>query len=207
MTTQSPRNKGQCSLVGPAQPKGKLLRRDVKVFPRDSDSECSVSLSGLLTYSILPCTPSPLASHCQLTPPAPSPLAHELTPRRHRRRHCPPPVAAFILLSNKPPPARAPTRYVRCRRRGLWFVPRVSRPRYDLRRRRRRSRGCIHPTTEQTPATATGHTARYVPPSLSCLPSPPPRGRSRAIFFYSFSPPPGTEAYHITYYFIIIIKQ
>jgi hypothetical protein len=41
MTTQSPRNKGQWSSVGPAQPKGKLRPIDTprKRFPRNSEIE------------------------------------------------------------------------------------------------------------------------------------------------------------------------
>jgi hypothetical protein len=84
MTTQSLRNKGQCSSVGPAQSKGKLCLIDTprKRFLRNSEIECSAYPSGLLTYIVHPCTPSPLANRCQLVPPAPSLLAHELTPRR-----------------------------------------------------------------------------------------------------------------------------
>jgi hypothetical protein len=72
-------------LSRPRATKGKTspnLHADFSVLPRDSDSECSAYPSGLLTYIIHPCTPSPLASRCQLAPPAPSPLAHELTLRR-----------------------------------------------------------------------------------------------------------------------------
>jgi hypothetical protein len=85
MTMQSPKNKGQCSSVGPAQPKRKFrpIYTPRKCFPHNSDIECSTYTSGLLTYIIHPCTPSSLASRCQLAPPAPSPLAHELTLRRH----------------------------------------------------------------------------------------------------------------------------
>jgi hypothetical protein len=81
MTTQGPKNKGQCSSVGPAQPKRKRLPINTlkKRFSRaKSDSKCSACLSGLLTYIVPPCTPSPLTSRSQLSPPAPSPLATEL---------------------------------------------------------------------------------------------------------------------------------
>jgi hypothetical protein len=54
------------------------LHADFSVLSRGSDSECSAYPSGLLTYIIHPCTPSPFASRCQLAPSASSPLAHEL---------------------------------------------------------------------------------------------------------------------------------
>jgi hypothetical protein len=109
----------------------------VKVFPRVSDCECSASLSGLLTYTILPCTPSPLASRCQLAPPAPSPLAHELT--RHCRcapRHSlqvPPPTPPCSCRHPHTAPAAAaassyhrlcpvPLRYARCPPPPLCFL-------------------------------------------------------------------------------------
>jgi hypothetical protein len=74
-------------------------------------------------------------------------------------------------------------RHRRCCR--PWSVPRVSRPRYDLRGHRRRSHSCIYPTTQQTQAIATNHTARYIQPLLNCLPSYPfpPREISRHSFF------------------------
>jgi hypothetical protein len=121
MTTQSPKNKGQCSTVGPAQPKRKLLPTGCEGFPCDSNSECSARLSGLLTYIVLSCTPSPLSSRRQLAPPAPSPLVH----------------AAAAL----------PVAACECCRRRPYFVSRVSRPRYVLRCRRRR----CHPATAATP--------------------------------------------------------
>jgi hypothetical protein len=60
MTVQGPKNKGQCSLVSPAQPKGKLrpIYTPRKRFPRNSDIQWSAYPSGLLTYIIHPCTPS-----------------------------------------------------------------------------------------------------------------------------------------------------
>jgi hypothetical protein len=83
----------------------------VKVFPRDSDSECSASLSVLLTYNILPCTPSPSANRSQLTPPALSPLANELTPRRRcasrRSLRVPPPRSPSQLASAAAAAARS----------------------------------------------------------------------------------------------------
>jgi hypothetical protein len=123
MTTQGPKNKGQCSSVGPAQPKGKL--RPISFFALISNS-------------------------------------------RRRRRQPVPPVSA------------AP-RYIRYRRRHRRFL------------------GCINPMTEQTPATATSHDARYVHPSLNGLPSSPfsLRETSRLYFFDSSSPPPGTDAYQL----------
>jgi hypothetical protein len=271
MTTQSPWNKGQCSSVGPAQPKGKLRPIDTprKRFPCNSEIKCSAYSRGLLTYIVHPCTPSPLTSRCQLAPPAPSPLAHELTLRRRRRRHprtvpaataspyhrlrpvpsgtraarrrrcAPPPFPRSLRECRircprsclRPPQQQAaaaspcprlrpltgtcaaaaasfaspiPRRPCECRlRRRSRFVPRVSRPRYDFRRHRRRcrSRGCFNPTTEQASATATYHAAKYFRPSLNCLPSFPssPREISRHFFFLFdlLSPPPGTEAYQL----------
>jgi hypothetical protein len=87
------------------------------VFRANSDSECSACLSGLLTYIVLPCTPSPLTSRCQLTPPAPSPLAHELIHAtaalpvaacecRRRPRNC---LRPSLHEQQPPPPARAPS--------------------------------------------------------------------------------------------------
>jgi hypothetical protein len=155
-----------------AQPNRKLRPIDTprKRFPRNSEIECSACPSGLLTHIVHPCTPSHLASCCQLAPPAPSPLAHELT----LRRRCTSPsqlasaaaAAAAVLASP---------------------IPR--RPR-ECRRRRHRSRGCINPTTEQTSATATYHAARYVHYSLSCLPSPPYCPRETSCHFFLFVPTP-----------------
>jgi hypothetical protein len=68
-------------LSRPRAIKGKTspnLHAEKTFFRANSDSECSTYSSGLLTYIIYPCTPSPLASRCQLAPPAPSLLAHEL---------------------------------------------------------------------------------------------------------------------------------
>jgi hypothetical protein len=79
---QSPKNKMQCFGSRPRATKGKTspnLHADFPLFLANSDSECSAYSSGLFTYVIYPCTPSPLASRCQVAPPAPSPLAHELT--------------------------------------------------------------------------------------------------------------------------------
>jgi hypothetical protein len=90
----------------PHATKGKtspILTRKENGFPADDDSECSASLSGLLTYTIAPCTPSPSISCCQLAPPALSLLAAELTSRRSLRVPPPPPV---VCVPGAPPPAR-----------------------------------------------------------------------------------------------------
>jgi hypothetical protein len=86
------------------------MRRE-NAFPRNSDSEYSACPCGLLTYIILPCTPSPLASRCQLAPSAPSPLAHELT---HAAAAFP--VAACECRHRQPvsPASPGPLRYARC---------------------------------------------------------------------------------------------
>jgi hypothetical protein len=115
MMTQSSKNKGQYSSVGPAQPKGKLrpIYTPRKRFPRNSDIECSAYPSSLLTHIIHLCTPSPLTSRCQLAPRAPSLLAHELTPRRR----CAPRRSLRVPPPPPPPPpvvcipgASSPTR-------------------------------------------------------------------------------------------------
>jgi hypothetical protein len=177
MTTQSPKNKGQCSSVGPAQPKRKLrpyLDAKKRFFARKVIVSAVHVLVACHLYH-LPLYSFILASHRQLAPPAPSPLANELI---HAAAALP--VAACECRRCQPVlPASPGPRYVRCRRRH-------------------RSRGCINPTIEQTPANATSHAAKYVHPSLNCLPSSPlpPRETSRHFFFDSSSPPPGTEAYH-----------
>jgi hypothetical protein len=265
MTMQGPKNKGQCSSVGTAQPKEKLLptyTQRKRFFHANSDSAC---LSGLLTYIVRPCTPSPLTSGCQFAPSAPSPLATELihaaaalpvqfmsAAAAAARSTCPKcpvpdtfcaataaasrstcpgysapsthyviaPVAAFappqaIAAAASPCPRLRPppgtcaaataallplssllrsSRECYHRRRRPWFVPRVPRPRYALRRHRRRcSRSCINLTTKQTPATATSRTDRYVHPSLelSAELSLPPRETS--CYFSLIRPHPRRE--------------
>jgi hypothetical protein len=140
MTTKSPKNKGQCSSVSPAEPKGKLrlIYTPRKRFPGNSDIECSAYPSGLLTYSIHPCTPSPLASRCQLALPTPSPLAHELT---LRRRCAPPPppeiyasAAATAARSTCPGDPTPSTPYA-----AAAFASTIPRRPRECRRRRRRS--------------------------------------------------------------------
>jgi hypothetical protein len=79
MTMQSPKNKGKCFVSRPRATKRKTapnLHAHFSAFPRNSDSECSAYPSGLLTYIIHRCTPSPFASRCQLAHPDPSLLAH-----------------------------------------------------------------------------------------------------------------------------------
>jgi hypothetical protein len=208
--------------MGRTRQKEKQLTRTVRPKTlRAKGNKKKAPLSGLLTYTVLPCTPSPLAS---LQPPLP--LADELTPRRRRHLHTP--TLSTMPPTPPPPIARAPgtpplhalRRRRRCPRSCLrpprqqagaaspcprlrplpgtcaaaaaaaarGSFPRVSRPRYDLRHRCRRSRGCTYPTTEQTPATVTSHAARYVRPSLNCLPSPPsfPREISHRFFYFFF---------------------
>jgi hypothetical protein len=66
-------------VIGPARSKEKFLQTGRKsLFRAINDSECSACPSDMLTYIIHPCTPSPIASPCQLTSPASSPLAIEL---------------------------------------------------------------------------------------------------------------------------------
>jgi hypothetical protein len=97
---------------------------------------------GPLRYAHCP-VPPPL---CSLTPPAVYASATAIAAA---------PVAAFTLLSNDlPSPARAPGlrpppgthATVAAAARGE--CPGYPRPRHDLCRRRRRSRGCFNPTTE-----------------------------------------------------------
>jgi hypothetical protein len=200
MTTQSPRNKGQCSSVGPAQRKGKLrpIYTPRKCFPRNSDIECSAYPSSLLTYIIHPCTRSPLASRCQLAPPAPSPLAHELNHataalpvaacecRRRRRQLVSPASSSFLRYARCPPPpprpeVRAPS------------IPPSVRPTSPL-----PPFPWLHQSHYRADTTAINHAARYVHPSLNCQsssPPPSPRETSRHSFLDSSSPPPRTESY------------
>jgi hypothetical protein len=84
ITIQGQRNEGQYSIKGKTS-----LDGTQKFFSRDSDSECSACLSGLLTYIVPPCTPSSLTSHCQLTPPDPLPLATELIQAAAVHSTCP----------------------------------------------------------------------------------------------------------------------
>jgi hypothetical protein len=168
-------------------------RRDVKVFPRDSDSECSACPSGLLIHIVHPCTPSHLASRCQLAPPAPSSLARELTtrrrcaPRRSLRVPPPPPVACVpgapspTLSALPPPPPPSPHSASRCRQP---VSPASSAPRYA---RCRRRRSCF-PNPPQTtrvpppsplvvrapgiPALGTTHTATAAAPAALSIRRP-----------------------------------
>jgi hypothetical protein len=128
MTTQGPKNKRQCSSVGPAQPKGKRLQIYTlrkRVFRENSDSECSACLSGLLTYIVPPYTPSPLTSRRRRRRQPVSPALPD--PVRYARCPPPPPVAraagtlpqhSLRRRHRQPVPPASPTPgYVRCRRR------------------------------------------------------------------------------------------
>jgi hypothetical protein len=116
-----------CATKGKTSPN---LHAEKTFFRANSDSECSACRSGLLTYILPPCTPSPLANRCQLVLPAPLPLAHKLI-HAAARRLCPGcpvpdtfcaataaaavPVASFALISNSrrqpvPPASDAPPR-------------------------------------------------------------------------------------------------
>jgi hypothetical protein len=138
--------------------------------------------------------------------------------RRRRRRpaaaatpaqHQPPPPACITGFARSPqvralpataavlpPPVVYASAAAAAAARGA--CARYSRPRYDI-RRRRRSHGCFNPTTEQTSATTTYYAARHVHYSLSCLPSPPycPRETSRH-FFFLIRPHPRQELKLIT---------
>jgi hypothetical protein len=200
-------------LSGPAQPKGKLFPTGRESFPHDSDSECSASLIGLLTYTILPCTPSPLASRCQLTPPTPSPLADELTPRlrcaprRSLRVPPPPPVAhapgapAPSRPTPPPPPARAPG-FAHPQVRALPpppllfpHPPQTARvPPPPLLVVRPPGIPPPHPSHDRA---VTSHCQVRPPLTKLSAESPPPEGGLAPYFFDSFSHPPGTEAYQL----------
>jgi hypothetical protein len=189
-----------------------LIRRE-NVFPKNSESECSAYPSGLLTYIVPPCTSSHLASRCQLAPPAPSPLARELTPRRRcaprRSLRVPPPpppcschhprtapAAAAVTLASPIP--RRP-RECRRRRRRSWCVPRVFPP---------PARPSPPPSSplprllQSDDRAGIGH--RHLPChqvrsllTTVCRALPTARGRPRALIFISSSPPPRTEACQI----------
>jgi hypothetical protein len=130
-------------LSRPSKTKGKLRRYTPrKRFPPNSDIKYSAYPSGLLTYIIHPCTSSLLASRCQLAPPTPSPLVHELTPLSvcclcapsvcvicvpgapsPIRSALPSPSSATSRRRQLVPPASPDLRYMRFRRRFCFPHP------------------------------------------------------------------------------------
>jgi hypothetical protein len=124
MTTQSPKNKGQCFVSKPRVTKGIIspnLQADFSDFPRNSVSECSAYPSGLHHSSLHSFPfgqPLPARASGPLTPGPRADPRRRCAPRRNLR--VPPPLAHATGFARLP-------RYIRCRR--SWFVPRVSRPR------------------------------------------------------------------------------
>jgi hypothetical protein len=138
------------------------------------------------------CSMPPLRSPLQLRVPPP-PVARvpgAPFPTRFALPPPPPPLLCFpfpLQLTRVPFPCSSRE----CRHHCPCSVPRVSRLRYVLRRRRRRSRNCINSTAEQTPATATSRIIRYVHPSLKLsveFSLPLPRETSGLFFLFALTP-------------------
>jgi hypothetical protein len=143
------------------------------------------------------------------TPPPPPPIVRVPGASSPTRSALPPPLLYSCRYPDspyhrlRPPPGTYAATAAAAAARGR--VLQISRPRYTLRRRRRRSRSCIKPTTEQTPATATSGTTRYVHPSLklSAELSLPPEGDFEPFFYNSPTPPPETEANQLIILYLI----
>jgi hypothetical protein len=183
------RNKGQCSVVGPAQSKGKRL----PIYTlRKHFSAQTVTVSAVRVLVV--CSPTssspalllwPAVASSRLSPP-PSPLAHELTHAAAARR-----ITGFArstqvraLSAVADVLLHSPSRSLReCRRRRQPVPPASPAPQVRTLQPPPPLLPWLHQSHDRTD---TSHAVRYVHPSLNCLPSSlfPPEGDFVPFFFF-----------------------